>query len=326
MPLSMSSDTPISLLQFSPIYQERVWGGRNLSTLYGRTLPKDDAPYGESWEICDREDAQSMVLEGPYQGKTLHELWINHRVEIFGEKAQSHPAQRFPLLIKILDAAEDLSIQVHPDDESAIPLQAEGKSEVWYIAKAAQGSKVYAGLKANVSSETLAQAIDQGTVIEQMHVLSAEADRTLAIPGGTVHAIGAGLVIFEIQQNSDTTYRVFDWNRLGLDGNPRELHREAALQVTNYHIGPVNWLPESTGSLLDWPYFKLKKQKLVAGATVTASPEGEFAMGAIISGQAQGTGGESLVSGDFFLLPACLPKEKRAFLPTQDTEILWITL
>lgn len=322
----MSSDTPTSLLQFSPVYQERVWGGRNLSTLYGRALPKDSVPYGESWEICDREDAQSIVIEGPYQGHTLHDLWINHRAEIFGEKAKTHPAERFPLLIKILDAAEDLSIQVHPDDESAIQLQAEGKSEAWYIARAAQDSKVYAGLKAHVDHETLAQAIDAGTVIEQMHVLPAETDRTLAIPGGTVHAIGAGLVIFEIQQNSDTTYRVFDWNRVGLDGKPRELHREAALKVTDYSIGPVNWLLESSNRLLNWPYFNLEKQKLVAGDSVSASPEAEFAIGAIISGQVKGADGKNLAPGDFFLLPACLPKEKWELQPTQDTEILWITL
>lgn len=212
----------MAIVHFQPMAMERVWGGRMLETHFRRPLPDASAPYGESWEMVDREEAQSIVTSGRYAGMTLHELWQSHREQVFGEGLPN--SGRFPLLIKILDAREDLSIQVHPPARVADELHGEPKTEMWYIAAAQPGARLVVGLKRGVTEESFADAIATGAVAQQIHEIAVKQGDSIFIPSGRLHAIGAGLVIFEIQQNSDTTYRVFDWNRVGLDGKPRELH------------------------------------------------------------------------------------------------------
>jgi mannose-6-phosphate isomerase len=317
----------LSVLQFTPIYQERVWGGRNLESLYGRTLPKADVPYGESWEICDRAEAQSVVKDGPLAGWSLHDLWTRARNEVFGFALSSHPASRFPLLIKILDAQEDLSMQVHPDDASAPVVQGEAKSEAWYVSAAQPGARLYAGLKEGTGSEVFRQSMEDGTVAEHVLSLAVTPGDCLAVPGGTLHAIGAGVVIFEVQQNSDTTYRVFDWNRMGLDGKPRALHKEEAMQVIDFQSAPPT-LQRSQGSrLLDWPYFKLDRWTISKFESRSVPQTGGFAIGAVVEGGISWRQGLEMKAGDFFLVPACLAEKKRFFkgLAPRNT-ILWTTL
>ena len=210
-----------SLLQFTPIYQTRVWGGRQLSTQLHRTLP-DAQPYGEAWDLVDRETEQSHVAHGPWAGTSLHDLWTHHRDEIFGTCYRSHPATRFPLLIKVLDCADDLSIQVHPPATIAAELRGEPKNELWYVAHAEPDARMFAGLREGVSRETFATALAEGKVADCVHSIIPATGDSLYVPSGRLHALGKGLLIYEIQQNSDTTYRVFDWNRLGLDGKPRQ--------------------------------------------------------------------------------------------------------
>ena len=222
-----------SLLHFAPLYQTRVWGGRRLETCLGRSLP-DDQPYGESWELVDREKEQSVVATGPLAGRTLHELWLEHRNEIFGAAYASHPAHRFPLLIKVLDCVDDLSIQVHPPADVAPALNGEPKTEMWYVTQADPGSRLYAGLKRGASRALFEQALADGTVAECVHAMEPGEGDSLFVPSGRLHALGGGLLIYEIQQNSDTTYRVFDWNRVGLDGKPRELHVQESLQCIDF--------------------------------------------------------------------------------------------
>lgn len=316
------------LLRFQPIYQERVWGGRRLETLYGRELPKDGTPYGESWEICDREEAQSVVTGSGLDGWTLNDLWVKARREVFGEQFADHPGERFPLLLKILDSEQDLSIQVHPNDGNAAEVNGEAKSEAWYVAHAAPGAKLYAGLAEGVTRSSFETAIADGTLASQVQVLPAFEGGCVAIHGGVVHAIGAGLVIFEIQQNSDTTFRVFDWNRVGLDGKPRELHQQEALQVTDFEARPVQWQRHQGKLLLDWPYFRLSERSMTMFEECSAPDD--FVIGAVVDGEiAYGRRSEELVlkAGDFFILPAAAEGVFRKFRTrSANAKLLWVQL
>jgi mannose-6-phosphate isomerase len=218
-------------LTFRPIFKERVWGGRALERLYGKKLPAN-VPIGESWEISDRPGDASVIANGPLAGKDLRWLTEHHGRELLG---RARPANgRFPLLIKILDAQEKLSLQVHPPAHKAAELKGEPKTEAWYIADAAPGAELYVGLKPGVTRAEFERKIKTGEVAECFHRVPVKTGDTMFLPSGRVHAIGAGLVIFEIQQNSDTTYRVFDWNRVGLDKKPRELHVAESLASIDF--------------------------------------------------------------------------------------------
>jgi mannose-6-phosphate isomerase len=220
-------------LRFTPLYQPRVWGGRRLETLLGRVLP-DGQPYGEAWELVDRPDAQSVVIDGPLAGCTLHDLWREHRLAVFGDRFSRHPAERFPLLIKVLDCADRLSIQVHPPALIAPRLGGEPKSEMWHFVAVEPEATLYAGLKRGVTRERFEAGLRDGSVADGVHAIQPAAGDSLMVPSGRLHALGQGLLVFEIQQNSDTTYRVFDWNRPGLDGRPRQLHVAESLECIDF--------------------------------------------------------------------------------------------
>ena len=225
---------------FKPIFKERVWGGRAIERLYGKKLPAK-VPIGESWEISDRPGDASVIANGPLAGKDLRWLMEHHERELLGDAKSANG--RFPLLIKILDAQEKLSLQVHPPAYKALELKGEPKTEAWYIADAAPGAELYVGLKRGVTRAEFERKIQNGGVEECFHRVPVKAGDTMFLPSGRVHAIGAGLVIFEIQQNSDTTYRVFDWNRVGLDGKPRDLHVKeslASIDFEDFEPGPVS--------------------------------------------------------------------------------------
>ena len=218
-------------LTFHPIFKERVWGGRNLERLYGKGLPAAK-PIGESWEISDRPGDANVVANGPLAGQDLRWLMENHAGELLGDARALNG--RFPLLIKLLDAQEKLSLQVHPPAHQAAKLRGEPKTELWYLADAAPGAELFVGLKRGVTRAGFERKLHDGSVTECFHRVSVRSGDTMFLPSGRVHAIGAGLVIFEIQQNSDTTYRVFDWNRAGLDGQPRELHVAESLACIDF--------------------------------------------------------------------------------------------
>jgi mannose-6-phosphate isomerase len=223
-------------LLFAPIYRRYIWGGRRFAAAFGRPLPAGD-DYAESWELVDRGDDQSVVRAGPLAGRTLGELVRGHGVELFGRS----PARVFPLLFKFLDANRVLSVQVHPDDARAARLDPpdRGKTEAWYVVAAEPGSQIYAGLREGVDQAALATAIRAGTCESVLHSFAPVAGDCIFIPAGTVHAIGAGLLVAEIQQSSDVTYRLFDWNRTGPDGTPRPLHVEAGVEAVT-RLGPVD--------------------------------------------------------------------------------------
>ena len=219
-------------LTFHPIFKERVWGGRTLEKLYQKALPPG-IHIGESWEISDRPGEASVVANGPLAGKDLRWLMEQHAREMLGDAQPQNG--RFPLLVKLLDAREKLSLQVHPPPHRAAELGGEPKTEMWYVAQAAPGAELYVGLKRGVTRRDFEKKNQSGIAAECFYRVPVKAGDAMFLPSGRVHAIGAGLVIVEIQQNSDTTYRVFDWNRVGLDGRPRELHLAQALASIDFN-------------------------------------------------------------------------------------------
>jgi len=299
---------------------QRVWGGRELESVYGRTLPDADQPYGESWEIVDREKEQSIVDSGELKGTTLHELWTTRREEIFGTGFLDHP--RFPILIKVLDARDDLSIQVHPPVHLAKDLGGEPKTEMWYIADCEPGAKLYVGLKNGVTRADFEKSIAEGTVEQAVHAVSPQPGDSIFIASGRLHAIGAGFFIHEIQQNSDTTYRVFDWNRLGLDGQPRELHVEESLASIDFHDFEPGMDTPDGDNLATCAYFKTDKKSLAAGATITNPDADRFSILSVVEGELKSATGRTFTKGQFILVP----RHSQPLTATVESTVLQVTL
>lgn len=209
------------------IYKAKNWGGRRLESVAGKTLPPGEA-VGESWEVADVGDDVSVVQGGPWDGRTLRALATEETAALYGP-GRLAPG-RFPLLVKFLDAVQPLSIQVHPDDGTALQLGApSGKTEAWVVLAAEPGAELYRGLKPDVTRDALAALVEAGRVAEALHAIPAEAGDAVFVPPGTVHAIGGGIVLYEIQQAADVTYRLDDWGRMGSDGRPRPLQVQEAL-------------------------------------------------------------------------------------------------
>ncbi len=216
---------------FKPILKDRVWGGDCLKTLFHKSVP-DGHIVGESWEISDRHSDVSVISNGLLAGQSIRWLMENHSSDVLGD---AHALDgRFPLLCKVLDAHEKLSLQVHPPASMAQELGGEPKTEAWYVAEARPDADIFAGLKSGTSRREFESRLKEGTVAECFHRIHVKRGDVMFLPSGRVHALGAGSVIFEVQQNSDTTYRVFDWNRIGADGKPRALHVEQALRCIDF--------------------------------------------------------------------------------------------
>ena len=304
-------------LTFRPIFKERVWGGRAIERLYGKQLPPG-VPIGESWEISDRPGDASVIANGPLAGKDLRWLMEHHERELLG-KAKSANG-RFPLLIKILDAQEKLSLQVHPPAHKADELKGEPKTEAWYIADAAPGAELYVGLKRGVTRAEFETKIKTGAVAECFHRVPVKAGDTMFLPSGRVHAIGAGLVIFEIQQNSDTTYRVFDWNRVGLDKKPRELHVPeslASIDFEDFEPGLVSDPIQEVGPmkmrhLVQHELFQVSMHHFEAATSILVHPQEFLIIGVVdkkvVVANPAGPSAEIAV-GQFCLIPAGVQAE-----------------
>lgn len=314
-------------LTFQPAFKERVWGGRELERLYGKKLPAG-AVIGESWEICDRPGDASVIANGPLAGKDLRWLMEHHAPEILGG-AKPAAQGRFPLLCKILDARDKLSLQVHPPASKAAELQGEPKTEMWFIADAAPDASLYVGLKNGVTRAEFEQKIADGSVAECLHRISVKAGDTMFLPSGRVHAIGEGLVIFEIQQNSDTTYRVFDWNRVGLDGQPRDLHIAESLASIDFN----DFEPKLVGTefagdavkiqpLVTDPLFNVEAWKLNSDANALLKPK-NLQIIAVTAGAVEiksGSAAVNLTAGQFSLIPASL--ERTEILAKSEAALL----
>ena len=221
-------------LKFTPLVHERIWGARRLETLFGKKLPAG-VPVGESWELSGVEGNVSVVAEGPLKGNALDELVEVYMGDLVGDEVYEKYGNEFPLLVKLIDAADNLSIQVHPDDKLAAARHASaGKTEMWYVVAAEPGAALYLGFKKTVTKEQYLDALAAGALEELLNRYEAKAGDLFFIPAGAIHAIGKGLVVAEVQQTSDITYRVYDFNRTDASGRPRELHTEWALDALDF--------------------------------------------------------------------------------------------
>ncbi len=307
---------PLYPFTFQPIFKERVWGGRKLEQLYGKALPPQ-TPIGESWEITDRPEGVSVITNGPLAGRDLRWLMENHVEALLGD---SKPCGgRFPLLVKILDAQEKLSLQVHPPAHKAAELHGDPKTEMWYVADATPDADLFVGLRRGATREEFERRIQDGSVAECFHRIAVKRGDSMFLPSGRVHALGAGNLIFEIQQNSDTTYRVFDWNRVGLDGKPRELHIPQALASIDFGdfepaLAPTEWRAVGRHEVR-----LLAACELFSVGAFRRPPGGEFGLGGNRVNVLAATEGQlavvwrntscELKPGDFCVVPAACNAE-----------------
>lgn len=317
-------------LTFQPVYQSYLWGGQRIAELYSRT----DTPSvcAESWEISDRSEGPSRVLNGPWKGRALGDLIHAHPREILGPQSN---APHFPLLIKLIDAAQRLSLQVHPNNHSAAAVGGEPKTEMWVVLAATPDAYVYAGFKEPVTVERFQTALAARKLPDLLHHVPVRPGDAVFIPGGRVHAIGEGCLLLEIQQNSNTTYRVHDWDRVGPDGRPRTLHLEQALKVidwNNIESGlirfPLVYPPQPT-LLFECPLFRVERWGIQEPTDLTRHPDG-FQILFIENGALtlEGDGYETpALRGTSWLIPAGLNRLRFSPVPSAGkVRILRITV
>jgi mannose-6-phosphate isomerase len=299
-------------LLFTPVYKDYLWGGTRIPETYNRDIP--DGIYAESWEIADHDDGMSVVSNGPMTGKTLREILQSRSREILGSKLKG---TRFPLLIKLIDAKKKLSVQVHPNDKTAARFGGDAKTEMWYLL-GDNKAQVFCELKDGITKERFIQAVENGTSGSTIQPVPVEKGSAVFVRGGRVHAIDEGCLILEIQQNSNTTYRICDWGRVGPDGKPRELHIQKALDVIEWDdhenpiITPSVRIDTDTfqcTEILKCEYFRLEKLRFSAPIEVPMSGETFHAL-FVAEGTAVirwGTKNLSAPAGTSILVPAALP-------------------
>jgi len=294
-------------LRFEPLYQERVWGGRGLETALGRALPpardgSGTAPIGESWEIVDRPEAQSVARGGCFDGLTLREAIVQRGAKLMGPH---WPVERaFPILVKWLDCRERLSLQVHPPASVAAALQGEPKTENWFIADCAAGSQLIVGLRRGVTREEFERAAKNGTLENCVNRFPVGRGDSILVRSGQIHAIDAGNLILEIQQNSDTTYRVYDWGRVGLDGKPRQMHLAQSLQSIKWDdFEPSPLRAERKAAVIaDASEFRIRRVPLARGECLRIAGGEQARILSVVEGSARDAG-RDLARGDNVVLP-----------------------
>jgi mannose-6-phosphate isomerase len=314
-------------LLFKPIYQYRLWGGHRLARLLTEPLP--EGPVGEAWILSDRDDHPSEVTNGQLKGKTLTDLFKSHQEDLMG--VHTGAFERFPLLLKFLDAQEVLSVQVHPSDDQKeyIPKGDTGKTEAWVVLEPGEKSLIYAGLEPGITAETLRKALAEDKVADLVHKFRPDVGDGIFIHSGTVHTL-ADLVVFEIQENSDTTYRLYDWNRTDeKTGKPRELQVDKAIACIDFsitNVGPVKPVAESgppvvREQLFNNEHFILERVRTVLKFNIDTGRQPRILI--CVDGVSQIVHEKTewpLKKGDVMLLPAsvdtvtCLPQGKVTIL------------
>ena len=289
---------------FKPLYMERVWGGRSLEDKLNRALPPDKV-IGESWEIVDRPEAQSVVESGQFSGATLRELLQESAGTIMGPTYD--PTKPFPILVKWLDCQGKLSLQVHPPARIAEKLNGEPKTENWYIADVDEGAEMMVGLKKGVTRETFEDALKRNQLEALVHKTSVSAGDSIFVWSGRIHAIGEGNFILEIQQNSDTTYRVYDWGRVGLHGELRDLHVEESMESINFDdYEPEPLRNTQPGDVLaDCNEFRIRKEMVGKGKILSFPDMSQPVLVNVVSGEVeiQSDRRTRFKLGDTLLLP-----------------------
>ena len=288
-------------LRFRPVYKDYIWGGHRIPELYQRNQPA--GVYAESWEISTHPDGITAIANGPLAGKSLSDLPPEHKAALLGTNVCGDD---FPLLIKLIDARDTLSVQVHPNDGNAAAVGGEPKTEMWYFLEGDGADQIYCGLKPGIGKTDFPQAIEEKTFASILQSIPARKGEAVFVPGGRVHAIGAGCLILEIQQNSNTTYRIYDWDRVDAACKGRELHIDNALQVIDWEN---NGDPRCTvrGTTIEkCDYFQLDRFELTSAQTV--APDGKSFKALFVaegSGAISWDGGEEKLSpGQSWLIPA----------------------
>jgi mannose-6-phosphate isomerase len=290
------------ILHFTPLYQERVWGGRALESKLGRGLPPG-RPIGESWEIVDRPEAQSTVSRGAWKGLSLRQVLGQHGSAVMGPSYD--PVRPFPLLVKWLDCRERLSLQVHPPADIAPALRGEPKTENWFIAAAEPGAGLLVGLKRSTTRSQFAKALVEQTVEDCVYRFEVSPGDSILVHSGTVHAIDGGNLILEIQQNSDTTYRVYDWGRVGLDGKARQLHVAESLASIDWSViepAPVR-AAAHRAVIAEAKEFRIRRVPLDAGEGFEVGANEQPRLLSVVSGIVTAGSGDALPAGSNAVLP-----------------------
>lgn len=292
------------ILRLSPAFKDYLWGGQNLKNKFNVS---DMDKVAEAWVFSTHKDGNSIVSGGSFDGMTFSKALADMGDDALGKNAKDF--EMFPQMIKIIDAEQSLSIQVHPSDEYALENEGQyGKTEMWYILDAREGAGIYYGVKEEISAEQFKKSIDDNTIEDVLRFAPCKAGDCFFIPSGTIHAIGAGLLIAEVQQNSNVTYRVYDFGRVGADGKPRELHTEKAMKVSN--LTPIKEenkavaTPLENGSevlLSSCPYFKATKIAIKGAHKFT--PADSFVCVFVIKGEGS-INGEKFGQYDTFFVPA----------------------
>jgi mannose-6-phosphate isomerase len=298
-------------LQFNPILKERIWGGTKLKSMFNKPIMSNIT--GESWELSDVKGDVSVVSNGAYEGKSLTELLEMYPDELLGTQVHKRFGKQFPLLFKFLDAREDLSIQVHPNDELAKERHNSfGKTEMWYVMQADQNARIIVGFEHKSSPDQYLKSLKDKTILGLLHTVDAKKGDVFFLETGTVHAIGAGLVIAEIQQTSDITYRIYDFDRKDADGNTRELHVDLALDAINYEKTDTQKIytthENQSNGVVDCPYFTTNFIPLDGEAIVNKDGESFTVYMCVEGGFEMDIDGEKYQyqTGDTVLVPAAI--------------------
>ena len=294
----------------NPVFKDYIWGGKNLKEKLNKNTPYEKT--AESWEISTNSNGKTVIINGEFKGKTLHELFENKdkREEIFGTKTKN--MDRFPILVKYIDAKDNLSVQVHPDNEYAAKVEHDiGKTEMWYIMDCKENAKLICGVRSNISKNDIKKYIENGKIEDILNYINVKKGDVIYIPSGTVHAIMNGILLCEIQQNSDLTYRVYDWGRVGKDGKPRELHTKKAIDVIDTTKTPKCvgiQMDEGENNIINGDFFKTNK--IVINGVYNGKTDGEsFYIINVVDGKGKiltNNKEYKLNIGDSFIIPATI--------------------
>lgn len=290
-------------LRFDPVYKDYIWGGSRIPKLYNRDKPA--GVYAESWEISTHPDGTTPIANGPLAGKTLCDLLPENKTALLGTNVKSDD---FPLLIKLIDARDVLSVQVHPNDGNAAAVNGDPKTEMWYFLEGDGSSQIYCGLKPGIGKNEFLKAMQNKTFSDILQTIPVYKGRAVFVPGGRVHAIGPGCLILEIQQNSNTTYRIYDWDRVDANGKGRELHIEKALQVIDWENNGDPRCQISGTTIQRCEFFQLDRFELAAAREFPMSGK---SFHVLFIAEGSGTvswadGAEALSAGQSWLIPAAL--------------------